>query len=243
MKEDIEIPTKQNTTIRATQYINNKNHIIIFSHGYLGDRHEFGLFDAIIEALDEKYSYCTFDYVGCGLSDDALLSVQQHRSDLEDVISYYTKKGFERIIVIGHSLGCLMALQLHQRIDYFILLAPVTQKSQYSLDKYYSTQELEELQQKGYITKIINNRVMKVAKHMFDEREQLNQQALLKDITKKGIIIHGDKDTALPVQDSIDAKRILQDRCTLYIIKDADHIFKGKQDEVIGIIKSYIKEL
>ncbi len=56
------------------------------------------------------------------------------------------------------------------------------------------------------------------------------------------LIVHGDKDMAVPISYSIEARKEY-DRCTLVTVPHADHCFVGHLDELFDAVRNFLKQL
>jgi esterase/lipase len=155
------------------------------AHGFTGDISEWGRFDKVAESLYQSgYNVLTFDFSGCGESDDDTLTVGKQVDDLKFAIKFVKLKGFKKISFFGHSLGGLVSLKcFNPEIITMVLWAPVTDKIKYTWDKRYSKEQLQELSEKHYITKTRDKGIRKtilIDEQMLIDRELVNQKDLLK---------------------------------------------------------------
>lgn len=62
---------------------------VVMSHGFTGDRTEWGYFDRIAEDLNEAgYNVFRFDFSGSGESGDNAITVEKEVDDLDSAIRY-----------------------------------------------------------------------------------------------------------------------------------------------------------
>jgi esterase/lipase len=129
------------------------------AHGFTGDKSEWGRFDKTAEVLNKSgYNVLAFDFSGSGESDDDSLTVDKQVDDLNCAINYVLDKGFKRIGLLGLSLGGFVSLKVYsaeKSIKTMVLWAPVTDKKENYAEKKFNQEELKELKEKGYITKIM----------------------------------------------------------------------------------------
>ena len=86
----------------------------------------------ILEHYQENYSVLLWDYRGHGLSQRGLdpytadMSVERHAKDIQQVISQVFPDSTDKIILLGHSMGCQVILEtyrlLRERISHLVLL-------------------------------------------------------------------------------------------------------------------------
>lgn len=230
MKENIKFRNSRNLLLNGTFYKADSDSIIVMSHGFTADQSEWGRFEKVAKVLnDQGYNILTFDFSGCGKSDDDTLTVDKQVDDLKSAIKLIKSKKFGKIGLFAHSLGGLIALKcFNQDILTMYLWAPVTDKIKYTWDKRYSEKQLIELKTKGYITDFEPKRIRKkviIDKQMLNDREFVDQKELLKNITCPIFFIHGKLDKSVPYTDSINASKILDHNSELLIVEDANHRF------------------
>jgi len=225
-------------------YTSNSELIVIMSHGFTGDKSEWGRFNKIAKMLnDSGYNVLTFDFSGCGESEDDTLTVKKQVDDLKSAIRFVKLKGYKKIGLFGHSLGGLISLKCFTReVVTMVLFAPVTDKIKCAWDKKYSEEQLKELNEKGYITKIRNKGVRKkilIDKQMLEDRENINQDKLLKDVKCPILIIHGKEDESVPPTDSVEAVKLLSEESKLELIDNADHSSYGSMEIIAKLINNW----
>jgi len=214
---------------------------IVLAHGFTGDRHEWGRFDRIAEALNEaNYGVLTFDFSGCGESDDDSISSEGQIDDLGCAIQYARDRGFRRLGLFGHSFGGLISLRNYADVETMVLTAPVTDRKRNYGEEKFSREQTDELRKKGYLVKTSDRgarRVFVISKDYVKERETLNQDSLLSPIKCPILIIHGDIDETVPVEWSKSAVRKLPEGSKLEIISGAGHDFVGSERVIEETIK------
>src|SRR3954464_4188743 len=120
---------------------------VILCHGYAGHRRRRNRFPLIAEALSlAGYNCLAFDFSGCGESDDDLLTIDGEVDDLRSAIAYVQSLGLHRIALYGSSLGSLICLlNYSDAIQTMILVGAVTGPIDYDWTRYYSPEQLEEV--------------------------------------------------------------------------------------------------
>ncbi|MEA1993404.1 MAG: alpha/beta hydrolase [Euryarchaeota archaeon] len=216
-------------------YTSESKSIIIMSHGFTGDKSEWDRFNKVAGSLNQSgYNVLTFDFSGCGESNDDTLTVDKQIDDLKSAIKFVKSKGYQKIGLFGHSLGGLISLKCFTpEIITMVLWAPVTNKIKYTWDKRYSKEQLQELDEKGYITKIRDKGVRKtilIDKQMLKDREVVNQKDLLENIDCPILIIHGKEDASVSYTDSEEAIKLLSKDSKLELVDKADHGFYDYMD-------------
>lgn len=168
------------------------------------------------------------DFSGSGESEDDSLTVRKQVDDFHCAIDFATELGFERLGVVGLSLGGLVALErFNNKIDALTLWAPVTNSRENYLER-FSVAQQKELQVHGMITKVRDKGVRRkiiIDEQMIYDRENVDQKALFGDVSIPILIIHGNKDDRVPTDDSRSAQKYLPEGSELIIVAGADHGF------------------
>ena len=215
----------------GNMYVSNSKSAIIMSHGFTGDKFEWGKFDKIAYSLNHAgYNVLAFDFSGCGESDDDSLSLDKQIDDLNSAINYARNKNYQHLGLFGHSLGGLVSLRCYdENIKTIVMTAPVTDKVRYSWDKRYTKEQLEELAEKNYITKIRDKGVRRkiiIDRQMLIDRENVNQKQILEKIKCPVLILHGTEDALVPTEDSKNAMKYLSLESKLELIEKDNHSFE-----------------
>ncbi|MBA3064504.1 alpha/beta hydrolase [Candidatus Woesearchaeota archaeon] len=247
--EKVKFKNLRNKTLVGNLYTTNSKSIILMAHGFTGDKSGEGRFDKIAKSLNDiGYNILSFDFSGCGESDDDTLTVEKQVDDLNSDIKFVKSKGYQNIGLFGHSLGGLISLKCFTpEIVTMVLWAPVTNKIKYRWDKRYSKEQLQELEDKGYLTLIRDKGVRRkilIDKRMLAYRESIDQKDLLNNVNCPIMIIHGNKDESVPYTDSQDVIKLLSSDSELEIIDGANHGFYNHLDILIDLTKKwFIKHL
>lgn len=246
--EKINFKNSRNLNLVGNLYLADSESVIIMAHGFTGDKSEWGRFDKTAEALNKAgYNVLAFDFSGSGESDNDSLTVDKEVDDLNCAIKFVLERGFKELGLLGLSLGGLISLKVYSReknIKTMVLWAPVTSKKDNYSKKKFTPAELNELKEKGYITKIMEAGVRKkiiIDKQIVKDRESINQKELLSNIDCPTLMIHGDKDESVPLEDSKNAIRYLSSGSKLEVIKGATHDFTEQLDTIIDLTLNWFK--
>ena len=219
---------------------------IILCHGFTGDRHEWGRFDKTASELNkEGYNVLTFDFSGCGESEDTPITVEKEVEDLRSAIEFVRSKGLEKIGVVGLSLGGLISARVADEINVLVLWSPVTNKKENYLEALLSRTGFS---MDGDV--IIKNRreggvfrkKIVISRQMAEDRKNINQKELLSKIKYPVLVIHGTEDESIPLDDSKKAMQYLQEGSKLEILEGADHVFSEHIDRAIEISLSWFRK-
>ena len=220
--------------------------LVIFSHE-LGNDHTSGVRYA--ERLAEAgYAAYVFDFcggtVGGNRSDGSNkeMSILTEASDLESVLSTAKSWDFvnpDKIVLLGGSMGGLVTTVVgstHQdEIAGMILMYPALSAKDDSEAEQYQTEDdvPEDVSLFGGWIHVGKNYITDLWKVDFNQ--------LLSSYQGHMLLLHGDKDSTVPLSYSEEAKEIIPD-CEFYVIKDGGHEFFGQPfEDAMGYILPYLE--
>lgn len=219
--------------------------LVIFSHE-LGNDHRSG--ERYAERLAEAgYAVYVFDFcggtVGGNKSDGSNkgMSVLTEASDLEAVMKSARTWEFvdpDRIVLLGGSMGGLVTTvvgsQHQEEIAGMILMYPaLSAKADSGTERYKTEDEVpEEVSLFGGWIHVGKNYVTDLWKVDFDQ--------LLSSYKGYMLLLHGDKDSTVPISWSENAKEIIPD-CEFHVIPNGGHEFFGQPfEDAMAYILPYL---
>ncbi|MBP3296825.1 MAG: alpha/beta hydrolase [Lachnospiraceae bacterium] len=238
-----------NMNIYGIAYIPDKGEkvpLVIFSHE-LGNDHTSG--ERYAEILAEAgYAAYVFDFcggtVGGNKSDGSNreMSVLTEASDLEAVLEVSKSWDFvdpDRIVLLGGSMGGLVTTVVgsgHQdEIAGMILMYPaLSAKADSGTERYKTEEEIpEDVSLFGGWIHVGKNYVTDLWKVDFDQ--------LLSSYKGHMLLLHGDKDSTVPISWSENVKEIIPD-CEFHVIKNGGHEFFGQPfEDAMSYILPYLE--
>lgn len=218
--------------------------LFIVVHGLPGEMDE-GFYENSIRWF-AQYGYATFRFNFYGWQKDARqlmhCTLKRHAADLDIVIRYFRKKGFQKIFVAGHSYGGpAILLSKEQDFDAVALWDPSYQisfiKKRYGLPggKYIET--LDGYLMRWGVNVIIGRRMAKEAETLAWENIARNFHTPLKIIAaEKGVLVSGARHYF----------KTANNPKSFVIIKEATHYFndrEGTQEKVFKESESWFSGL
>ena len=220
--------------------------LVIFSHE-LGNDHTSG--ERYAERLAEAgYAAYVFDFrggtVGGNRSDgsNSEMSILTEASDLESVLAAAKTWEFvdpDKIVLLGGSMGGLVTTVVgstHQdEIAGMILMYPaLSAKDDSGAERYQSEDDVpEDVSLFGGWIHVGKNYITDLWTVDFDQ--------LLSSYQGHMLLLHGDKDSTVPLSYSEEAKEIIPD-CEFYVIKDGGHEFFGQPfEDAMSYILPYLE--
>ncbi len=224
---------------------------IIYLHGFPGSM--FGTAKRFLTPLAKLNFLCMrFEFSGTNTSEgkfeDKLMS--KEIKEIKYAINFLQKHyGFKKLILIGHSTGAIdAALYAHKdkRITKLILSGAVSDLK-HAVRYDFTDVQVNQFWNKGYITyhrpgHWTNNK--KLNKAFYDEFFTLNLPQSLKKCHKPTLLLHGEKDEAVPLCNAKQAYKLLPESKKLVIIKGANHGYSRRKDalQVLETVSHFIKK-
>lgn len=199
MEKQIKIPINKKINIYGTLRGTLKQPLLIFVHGFTGNKDEHIFFNGA--RFFEHKGFSTFRFNLYDWKKDArkleACTLSLHAEDLDFVIDYFKKKGVKKIFVAGHSFGGLtVLLSKKQLFDAAILWDASFNPKTVTGGKY-----IRELGRYYLDSQKFDAFGMTVGDKMVEENNTLKPLDLIKSFTKpvkiivaeKGVLVEGGK--------------------------------------------------
>jgi dienelactone hydrolase len=248
MKKDFVLISNKNEKIRITTFGSESSPCLIYAHGFKGFK-DWGFVPYIGEHLSSKgFFVVTFNFSHNGVGEKinefteldkfAKNTFSLEMEELNEVIDAYQFNFFggnanKGVGILGHSRGGAVALlSSSQRND---VQAVVVWASIGKLDR-YSKRQKEEWRKKG-VFEVLNtrtNQVMSLNVELLEDIEQnkkesLNLENAVRNLNKPLMILHGEQDLAVPVEEG---REIFswsnKEQTEFYPVEAAGHTFDIK---------------
>jgi pimeloyl-ACP methyl ester carboxylesterase len=223
---------------------NFNGNLIIFSHGYMGYK-DWGCWNLVQKFFtDHGYGFCKYNVSHNGATIDqpidfpdlesfSVNNYSQERKDLSCVIEYLQEyfSTLPNLFLIGHSRGGGIVLlasddQRVKRICTWAAIADIAKR-------FPTGKELEVWKTQG-TRYIVNSRTEQKMPHKFSQyedfdahREELNIEAACNRSKIPTMVIHGDMDTSVGIEEGRQIAGWLKTR--LFEIEEANHTFGSSQ--------------
>ena len=238
-------------TLVGNMYENRSKSIIVLCHGLTSDKNSQGRFPQLASALQTVgYNVLTFDFSGCGESDDDILTIDKELDDLQSAISYVQAQSYIHIGLYGHSLGAYICLLYADKdIDTMVLTGALTDKMSYRWEDYFTKQQLDELHSTNHMVfpvKQESRTSVIISEQILDVFSLVDQESLLTGIRKPILLIHGDGDDEEKslLANTKRGMKYLPPGSSLEVIKGAPHNFMDYMDRVTELsIRWFIQKI
>lgn len=257
---------------------------LIHIHGWAGNFYENKFIDYIAKkATSEGFAFLTFNNRGAGIINDFIRreglkvnylrvggSLENFKNcifDIKAIVDFLSDKGYEKMILQGHSLGCQKALfydnkTKDKRINGLVLLAPVDDISftkRELKDRYEEGLKIaREMAKEGRDYKPVpewmafypclnGDMFLSVADPDSNSGKLFNypgQLEAVKSINCQALVIFGSEDDYQA--DPEDKLRILKENiknCDIKLLQNAGHGFVGFEEELSSEIVNWLKKI
>lgn len=196
----------------------------------------------------KKIATFRFDFYGHGESEGKFedITLSEAVRDVHKAILFLKEAGYSKIGLMGSSFGGFASLIAASQLPELILLALKSPVSDYLGLLIARAREIDipRWRQKGFISMTGSAGQKLKLKYSFytDARKIKVQKAIIK-IKIPTMIVHGDKDETVPVEQSIRTASSLEN-CRLDVIEGADHMYTQPRhfEKMLGLIVNFISE-
>jgi hypothetical protein len=243
-KEKIFFENKEGIRIAATYCASSTDSpIAILCHGFRSSMNSPGLCALEKKLVAEGFATMKFDFRGHGESGGNFeeLIVGGEVDDLNAAISFVEKNVGKRIGVVGSSLSGLVSIiqaSRDSRIKVLALRAPVSDfKALYS-----ANYDIIGWKKNGFTTTYSRaGKAFKLNYAFYEEGLKYDAYELAEKIRAPTLIVHGDKDDSVPLEQSEKLLKHLRCEKKLVVIKGGTH-FLGEVEEHARIQNEAVAE-
>ncbi|MFH1401055.1 MAG: alpha/beta fold hydrolase, partial [Nanoarchaeota archaeon] len=199
--------------------------IVILAHGFLSGK-DGAKYIALEKSLNAAgTATLRFDFYAHNDSEGDFEDVTMTRGidDIMHAIDYARAKGYARISMVGCSFGgacAIIAASKTSELSALVLIAPVSNYAE--RDKMVNADALDAWKKQGYQMRTFwTGAPVRLNYTFVEDYQQYDGYAAAKRITIPTLIIHGDKDEAVPIAQSQKTASLLA-HGKLHIIAGAD---------------------
>jgi putative redox protein len=228
--------------------LENSRHGIILGHCFTCSRHTRILRDVSLALVDEGFKVLRFDFSGNGQSEgnfsDSLYSKQVE--DIKTAASFISAQGVSWIGVAGHSMGAVVALLAASQMDEIKAICTLAAKASALQSFHFLNQDqIQALQRTGRVNFVSRGRTLELTEAFFADAAKYDLTTILPSLPQPLLVVHGDKDEIIPVENAHRLHQYKRVNCELAIIPEADHMFSqdAHRQEVTQRVAEWFKEL
>lgn len=220
--------------------------IVIMCHGFTTNKNSKKLLRLQKELNNKHISTLRIDLFAHGESEGNFedITLTNAINSAFGAINFCKEKGFRKIGLIGSSFGgatCILTSSKSKDLFVLGLISPVCDYYERDQEKYKD--ELKDWKNKGFkIHKNSKGQEFRLNYSFIEDQENNRGYQACENIDIPTIIIHGDADKSVSVEQSIKISKIIKD-CKLEIIKDCGHHYSDEKhfDKMIRLVVDFIQ--
>ena len=220
--------------------------LIVLCHGFTTSK-DGRTYTRLEEILNRKaFSTFRFDFFGHGESDGKFedITISEAVDDVQSAIRFVKDTGYTRIGLVGSSFGGFASLLAAVQDDDLFVLALKSPVSDYLglLIARDHDRDIQAWKQNGFIQiETTEGKTERLNYSFFADAEKIQGYAIAERIKAPTLIVHGDRDETVPLEQSQKTAALIPD-CRLAIIEGADHTYSDPQhfERMLGCISRFI---
>ncbi len=220
---------------------------VVFGHCFTCSRHT-GILRHICTRLVEKgFMALRFDFSGNGQSEGVFSesTYSKQISEMKTAAAFISGKGASWLGFAGHSMGAVIALitaaQMNSAKAVCTLAARFTGLSS---AHFLNQNQRKELQRTGRVVFSSRGRSLVLSEHLFADSKQYKLSKIVASLNLPLLVVHGDDDEIVPVQEAYAAHDLNAQGVELAVIPGADHMFSRQEHyhQVSSLVVEWFKK-
>ena len=250
MQQQIQFLNLSGEKLAGTFHAPEKNspHGIILGHCFTCSRHTRILRDLSSALLDAGFKVLRFDFSGNGQSEGNFSEsfYSKQIDDLKAAASFMSAQNVFWNGVAGHSMGAMVALLAASQMDNIKAVCTLAARAP-SLQSFHflSQDQIKELQRTGRVNFMSRGRNLELTEGFIADAAQYDLSAIIPSLSQPLIVVHGDTDEIIPVENAYRLHQYRSVNTELVIIPGADHMFSqdDHRQEVVQRVTQWFKGL
>ncbi len=237
MEEQIDFKNHQGEKLAATLHLPKKptGCGVVLGHCFTCSRHT-GILRQVAGELSRKGFFALrFDFSGNGQSEGIFeeSTYSKQISEMQTAIGIVAARGAQWIGVAGHSMGGLVAFLTASQTD--SVKAVCTLASRLTAIRaidFFSRGQRAALHRSGEVFFNSRGRSLKLTEKFFADADRFDPTSLLRRFDRPLMVVHGDMDEIIPVEEAYKMRELSGGRVDLEIVPAADHMFSREEDRI-----------
>jgi len=204
---------------------------VVLAHCFTCSRHTGILRQLGHDFAEAGFMALRFDFSGNGQSEGefAQSTYTKQISEMKIAGDVISSQGASRIGLAGHSMGAVIALLTAVEIKTAKSVCAIAGRlSGMNAMRFLNRHQRDELDQTGRVVFTSRNRQLMLTRDFFSDAGRFDLPALISRLKIPLLIIHGDRDEIIPVDEAYTAHEPNSEKTEMTIISGADHMFSNK---------------
>ena len=235
MKEQIHLNNQWGEKLSGTLHWpeSSKERGVVLGHCFTCSRHT-GILRQLAQDLSRAgFLALRFDFSGNGQS-EGLFSESTYSkqvSEMQTAVDYLADKGAEWIGAAGHSMGGLISFLAGAQTDSIKAVCTLASRlTGFRAMHFLSPEQRRTLKRDGEVVFSSRGRTLKLTNEFFADAGSFNPVALINNLHKPLLVIHGKMDEIIPVEEAYKVRDLNSDKVGFQFIPHADHMFSREED-------------
>ncbi len=205
---------------------------VVLGHCFTCSRHT-GILRQICQSLTlAGCAALRFDFSGNGQSAGVFeqSTYSKQISDMKSATAFLHRQGINRIGLTGHSMGAVVALLAAAEIRLVEAVCCLAGRlSGMDALRFLTAEQQVELKQRGRTQFASRGRDLQLTSGFFADAERYDLPQTIKSLATPLLIVHGDQDEIVPVEEAQRAYRLNPQYVKMAVIPAADHMFSSAE--------------
>ncbi len=221
---------------------------VVVAHCFTGSRHISILTQICNQLCEAGIMALRFDFSGNGQSEGDFSDTTFSKSvgEINAAAEYLRTRGPGIIHLAGHSMGAIVSLIAGAASDRVSSICCIAGRLS-GVDPYFflDASQKRELKENKAVSFVSRNRKLTLKQGFFTDALTHNTAVIIESLNKKMLIVHGEADEIIPVQEAHKAHALNPRTAELALMPGVDHMFLSKlhQRSAALLVTRWIKGL
>ena len=220
---------------------------VIFGHCFTCSRHTRIIREICNELAEKDILALRFDFSGNGQSEGEFSASNYSKqiAEMQTATAVIAEKGARRIGLAGHSMGAVIVVLAAARTRTVKAVCALAGRlSGLNATHFFSQKQLKELKDTGRVSFNSRGRSLQLSTQFFADAKQYDLPEIVKSLQTPLMVVHGDADEIIPVQNAYLAKTLNPEYTELVVISGADHMFSAEmhRNQTSKLVVNWFKE-
>ena len=220
---------------------------VVFGHCFTCSRHTRIIRETCDALAAEDFLALRFDFSGNGQSEGEFSksTYSKQIAEMQEACGVILKKGVRRLGLAGHSMGAVIAVLTAPRIEAVKAVCTLAGRlTGLNAANFFSRRQIKELESTGKVSFTSRGRSLQLSKEFFADSKQYDLPEAVKSLKTPLMVVHGDADEIIPVEEAYEANLLNPERTDLAVISGADHMFSNDKlrSQIVKLVVKWFKE-